>query len=381
MNTSTVLPTCDAAVAAWNARHGEGTAVRTALRPGALFATRTPALVLFGHRAAVYLEGCNGYFELADVHALAVDTPLQPAAGTGSGITVMFPGQGAQHKGMGRALFARYPALVRQASEVLGFAVEALCLEDAQGQLAQTQFTQPALYVVGALGWQALCDDDHPAAHADFLLGHSLGEFNALQAAGVFDFETGLRLVARRGQLMAAAGGGGMAAVLGADPQRIRELLRHHGLDDVDLSNFNTPRQSVIAGPADAMARAYACLSTGDELSLIPLKVSAAFHSRHMAGAQAAFAEFLQGFQFAAPRIPVIANASARPYEADAIVPTLCAQIASPVRWTDSIRHALARGQSQFVEIGSTILSAMVAEIRGAPVPTTAPPERRQRSP
>ena len=138
-------------------------------------------------------------------------------------IVHLFPGQGSQHVGMGAELFKRYPQLVEQADEVLGYSIKTLCLEDPRSELSQTQFTQPALFIVNALSYLARIDDGE--AQPDFVAGHSLGEYDALFAAGVVDFEQGLRLVQRRGALMSQVRGGGMAAVVGLDEQGVLDVI------------------------------------------------------------------------------------------------------------------------------------------------------------
>lgn len=280
---------------------------------------------------------------------------------------ILFPGQGSQFKGMGKDLFPLFPEQVKSASSILGYSLEDLCLNDAHGHLSQTQYTQPALYVVSALHYCR--QQQQPSAVApDFLAGHSVGEYNALLAAGVFSFETGLRLVKKRGELMAAATGGGMAAVLGAPAAEIRTLLDAHGLEQIDIANLNSPAQTVIAGEKALLAAA-AELFAKHDLRCVMLNVSAAFHSRHMRPAQAEFAEFLQAFTFAPPTITVIANVTARPYDPARILETLAAQIASPVQWVDSIRYVLGKGEVEFQEMGANVLSKMVQDIRSKTTP------------
>lgn len=284
---------------------------------------------------------------------------------------VIFPGQGSQFRGMGKDLFPLFPEQVKNASEILGYSVEDLCLNDREGLLSKTQYTQPALYVVNALHYyraQATDGKDGAAKAPAFFAGHSLGEYNALHAAGVFSFETGLRLVKKRGELMGGASGGGMAAVLGASVNQIRGVLDEHRLDGIDIANLNTPTQTVIAGDHEALAAA-AELFSRMNLRYVQLNVSAPFHSRHMQPVQAEFAEFLRGFSFQAPRATVIANATARPYDGTRIADTLARQIATPVHWVDSIRYVMGKGEVEFQEIGATILSKMVNEIRSTQTP------------
>lgn len=279
---------------------------------------------------------------------------------------VIFPGQGSQFKGMGKDVFPLFPDQLKVASEILGYSVEDLCLNDSQGLLSQTRYTQPALYVVNALHYyrqQQLGEGDGAA----FFAGHSLGEYNALLAAGVFSFETGLRLVQKRGELMGNAGGGGMAAVLGTSAGAIRDLLDEHRVDGIDIANLNTPTQTVIAGDHAAIDAA-ATLFASHNLRFVRLNVSAPFHSRHMQPVQAEFADFLGQFDFDEPRVAVIANATGRPYEGNRIAETLARQIAAPVHWVDSIRYVMGRGDVEFQEVGANILSKMVNEIRSTQV-------------
>jgi malonyl CoA-acyl carrier protein transacylase len=266
----------------------------------------------------------------------------------------MFPGQGSQSRGMGGALFDEFPALTAQADAILGYSIKELCLSDPRSELGQTQFTQPALFVVSALSYfkKLAAAGGEP----DFLAGHSLGEFNALLAAGCFDFETGLKLVRRRGELMSRVPSGAMAAILNASREEIEEILQRNGLRNIDLANYNTPSQIVISGLVDEIGAAQNLFQSGKML-YHPLVTSGAFHSRFMETAKQEFAEYLRGFEFAAPKIPVIANVTARPYEPGAIADGLARQIASTVLWSESIQYLMAlaahRGTTAtFEEIG-----------------------------
>jgi trans-AT polyketide synthase/acyltransferase/oxidoreductase domain-containing protein len=288
---------------------------------------------------------------------------------------IIFPGQGSQFKGMGKDLFPLFPEQVRQASDILGYSVEDLCLNDSEGLLSQTQYTQPALFVVNALHHYRQ-QEQQAETTPDFFAGHSLGEYNALLAAGVFSFETGVRLVKKRGELMGKASGGGMAAVLGVSAREVRALLDEHQLTQVDIANFNTPTQTVIAGDKEALVAATELFSRMN-LRCVTLNVSAPFHSRHMQPAHAEFADFLRQFSFATPEVTVIANATARPYDGSRIAETLAKQIATPVQWVDSIRYVMGKGDIEFHEVGASVLSKMVTEIRStqAPIFDDAPTE------
>lgn len=278
----------------------------------------------------------------------------------------MFPGQGSQSKGMGAALFDEFPQLTEQASNILGYSIRELCLEDPRQELNRTQFTQPALYVVNALSYLKKSQE---LGRPDFLVGHSLGEFNALQASGAFDFATGLELVRRRGELMAQVSSGGMAAILNATKEEIEDTLKRNGLHNVDLANYNTPTQIVISGQADEVARAQEFFQQG-KMRFYPLNTSGAFHSRFVRGAQDQFREFLARFSFSKLTIPVIANTTARPYEDGSIHGPLANQIASTVRWSESIQYLLAQGlkrrrEPEFTEVGhGDVLTKMFFTIR-----------------
>ena len=198
---------------------------------------------------------------------------------------VVFAGQGSQFKGMGQALFKKFPSETAQASATLGYDIQALCTQDPDKQLHLTQYTQPALYVVNALSW---IDKQPSFTQVDYLMGHSLGEYNALHAAGAFDFVTGLKLVKERGRLMAAASGGGMLAVLGMQADSLQEFLKSNQLSQVEIANYNTASQFVLSGDKKQIDQALALLEK-QKIQTIPLNVSAAFHSSYMQSAAKEF--------------------------------------------------------------------------------------------
>jgi trans-AT polyketide synthase/acyltransferase/oxidoreductase domain-containing protein len=288
-------------------------------------------------------------------------------------LTYVFPGQGSQRRGMGgAALFAEFPAEVVLCDRILGYSIQRLCLEDPDRQLDQTQYTQPALFVVGVL--EAMRRQRSGAPAPAFLAGHSLGEYCALCAAGAFDLTTGLELVKRRGELMARARGGGMAAVVGLAEQAVRQVLADAGLGAIDVANLNAPTQVVLAGPqGDLRAAGPAFEKRGARY--LPLKVSAPFHSRYMQEARDEFASFLERFPLRDPRLPVIANTTARPYEPGALRQTLAEQLRRPVRWTESVHYLVARGVTDFAELGDGgVLTRLIQQIRAVPAPAEAPP-------
>ena len=279
-------------------------------------------------------------------------------------IVCLFPGQGSQSVGMGGDLFVRYADWTAEADQVLGYSIRELCLDDPRGELGLTQFTQPALFVVNALMWRARADEGRPAPA--FVAGHSLGEYNALLAAGVFDFVTGLTLVRERGALMGRVSGGGMAAVIGLAPDRIAAILEASEAGRrLDVANFNAFDQTVIAGPVADIEAVKADFEAAGVRAFTPLKVSAPFHSRYMHAAMEEFGRQLDGVTFAAPAIPVIANVTAEPYPADDVRGTLAKQIGSSVRWLDSMVGLLDQGVTTFEEVGpGNVLTKLITRIK-----------------
>ncbi|GAB3351083.1 ACP S-malonyltransferase [Lysobacter tyrosinilyticus] len=277
--------------------------------------------------------------------------------------TYMFPGQGSQARGMGGDLFDAFPELTAKADAVLGYSIKELCLEDPRRELGKTQFTQPALYVVNALSYYKRIQDTGETP--DYLAGHSLGEFNALLAAECFDFETGLKLVKKRGELMSEATEGAMAAIVNATRDQIEAVLKEKGLGNVDIANYNTPQQIVISGPTADIA---ACqeIFQFDRVMYVPLNTSGAFHSRLMIPARQKFETFLKKRKFSKPKIPVIANLTAKPYPNGAVVEYLSKQISSTVLWSDTIHHLMSLSDAmEFVEIGhGDVLAKMIVKIR-----------------
>ncbi|MCH6160827.1 ACP S-malonyltransferase [Streptomyces marispadix] len=283
---------------------------------------------------------------------------------------VVFPGQGAQARGMGRELFDAFPELTERASDILGYSVRELCVEDPRRLLRSTQYTQPALFVVGALAHRRR--QTETGRRPAYFAGHSVGEYCALHAAGAFDFATGLRLVQRRGDLMARAEGGGMAAVLGLDAGELTELLQRGGFTSLTLANDNAPAQQVVSGAADEIAALDAHLHERG-VRCVRLNVSGAFHSPLMRPAQEAFEEYVRGFSLGDPRTPVISNVTASPYPPGRTAELLVEQIASPVRWTDTVRRLLELGVEEFTELGGNVVGKLIQQTRDVPRPAPAP--------
>lgn len=278
-------------------------------------------------------------------------------------LAYVFTGQGSQFKGMGAGLFEKFEALTAQVDRILGYPIKTLCLEDPDGLLNQTHYTQPAVYVVNALIYYKRLNQE--GRKPDYVAGHSVGEYNALLAAEVFDFETGLKLVKKRAELMDRASGGRMAAVIGLSADQVEETLRHHTLADIEIANYNSPFQIVVAGPRSQIEAAQEVFIRAGAKHYIPLNVSGAFHTSQMEEAQLEFGNFIESFAFSKPVIPIISNFDARPYDSSRSRFTLTQQITSPVRWTESIQYILGRGNMEFKEIGAKpILTGLIRQIK-----------------
>lgn len=306
--------------------------------------------------------------ETIKAHAVRTRRPSVPASSQREEQmrAVVFPGQGSQARGMGGELFARFPELTAMADEVLGYSIATLCREDPDGLLDRTQFTQPALFVVNALTYLARQQDGEPAPA--YFAGHSLGEYNALCAAGAFDFATGLRLVRERGRLMAGATGGGMAAAIGIGEQELRAVLSRGELTGLDLANLNAPDQVILSGPRELIAAARDAVLAAGARAYLPLRVSGAFHSRYMAPARREFQQVLADCAFRPLEVPVLANVTGRPYEAGAVRETLGEQLVKAVRWEQSVRHLLAAGVTTFDEAGpGQVLTGLIRKIQQSP--------------
>jgi [acyl-carrier-protein] S-malonyltransferase len=271
-------------------------------------------------------------------------------------LALLFAGQGAQKVGMGRSLAAASPAaraLYDQAGAVLGWDLAKVSFEGPEADLTQTKVCQPALYVHGLAMLAALREARGAAVEPAFALGLSLGELTAYSAAGVFDFATGLRIVAERGRLMQQACEqtvGGMAAIVGEERALVQELCREFG---IEAANFNAPGQIIISGEKSRVEAAVAAARQRGIKKAIPLNVAGAYHSRLMEPARAAFAAYLGDIPFAAPRFGVFSNTTgAAIAEPAALRSALVRQVVSPVLWEDCLRSAAAAGATEFWELG-----------------------------
>lgn len=279
----------------------------------------------------------------------------------------LFPGQGSQVVGMGKELADRYPSAARvfeEASEAIGIDVRKLCFDGPPDELDRTANTQPALVAASIAALRASEEAaGAPLPEPAFVLGHSLGEFSALVAGGALTLANAVRLVRTRGELMQAADSlGAMAAVLGLDAYVIARALIG---TQVVVANDNAPGQVVISGPQSELARASDDLKKIGAKRVIPLRVSAAFHSPAMQAAAPRLRQAIDVTPFSALRYRLIANVDARVHEhAREVPPLLEKQVWSPVQWVASVKRAHAEGASAFVEFGpGNVLTGLVKRI------------------
>ncbi len=270
--------------------------------------------------------------------------------------TFLFPGQGSQKAGMGKDFYDTFETAkkrIDEANEVLGRDLRAIIFNGPEEDLKATQNTQPALFIVEAAISDVL---NEKGLFPSFTLGHSLGEYSALYVAGVFSFSDGLRIVAKRGELMAEAGKiakGSMAAVIGLSKEAISDILSQVKEGVVVPANLNSPEQIVISGDTSAVDIACEKLSSAGAKRVIKLQVSGAFHSPLMQPAADEFEEFIASFSFSNAKCPVITNVAAEPESnGDTLKEMLIRQFLSPVRWADSMECLKKNNAVSCVEVG-----------------------------
>ena len=280
----------------------------------------------------------------------------------------VFPGQGSQAVGMGLDLYREYPTAKKifdEADARLGFALSRLCFEGPAEELKETRNVQPAVLTT-SLAMLAVARETCPKLPAaDFVSGHSLGEYSALVEAGVLELSGALLLVRERGQLMEAAARnaeGGMAAIIGLDKTIVKELCEAAG---VYLSNLNSPGQIVISGALDKLKIAMAQAKERGARRVVPLKVSGAFHSPLMQPAVLDFIKAIANTSFSPARIPVVTNVNAEATTStDDIKKELVEQLVECVQWQDSVLKMVASGVNTFYEFGpGTVLRGLIRSI------------------
>jgi [acyl-carrier-protein] S-malonyltransferase len=293
-------------------------------------------------------------------------------------LAFVFPGQGSQYVGMGKALFEASSAARRvfqQADDILGFKLSQLCFEGPAEELEDTINAQPAILTVSLACLAALRERLEAVGQKwqppRFVAGHSLGEYTALVAAGVLDFGDALRLVRERGRLMKEQGDhrpGGMAAVIGLDRPTLEKACARARLETravVSVANANSPEQFVISGDRVALDRAIELIRAAGARTVVPLRISIASHSPLMQQAAARLAEIIDRSPLRDPQVPVVTNIAGQVRtNADHIRAELATQMVAPVEWVGTVREMVANGVDTFIEIGpGQVLSRLISRI------------------
>ncbi|OGV58187.1 MAG: [acyl-carrier-protein] S-malonyltransferase [Lentisphaerae bacterium GWF2_52_8] len=282
----------------------------------------------------------------------------------------VFSGQGAQFVGMGKDLKEASPAaaaIFAEADKILGWSVSGVCFEGPEEKLTESRYCQPAIYTMSAACLAAF-REKNPSVQALGAAGLSLGEYAAMYAAGVLSFANGLRLVARRAELMDEAcrqSDGAMASVLGGEVPAIREVC---ALCEIDVANYNCPGQVVISGARPGVEKAIAALKEKGFRKVIPLKVAGAYHSRLMQEAGDKLRDVLAQTPMNAPTLPVAQNfiGAVSPQDLTVIKDNLYRQVAGSVRWEDCVRALAALGADTVIEFGpGAVLTGLAKRIDG----------------
>lgn len=283
----------------------------------------------------------------------------------------LFPGQGSQFKGMGKDLYEQFSKaheIFQKADAILGFPISEIMFEGSEEELKQTKVTQPAIYIHSYI----VFDLFQKAKQGDMMAGHSLGEFSALTAAGVFSFVQGLELVLQRALLMQKAcenQSSTMAAVIGLSDEVVegvcREVQEEFKNEVVVPANYNKPGQLVISGTTKGIAKATDALKAKGARRVVNLPVSGAFHSSLMQPAQQRLAQAIEAIDFQTPKFTVFQNVDGKPYEnTKDIKQNLIDQLTSPVKWTATILNMKNYGTTEFIECGpGNVLSSLVKQI------------------
>jgi [acyl-carrier-protein] S-malonyltransferase len=280
-------------------------------------------------------------------------------------VAFCFPGQGSQEVGMGRAMSEAFPAaraVYERAADAVGFDLAALCFEGPIERLSETEITQPALVTTEL---SCLAGLTEAGLRPDYVVGHSVGEYAALSAAGSIDDRTAAHLTRERGLATAeaaAATPGAMAAIIGLDDAEVERLCE--GIEGVWAANYNCPGQVVVSGTLEGVAAFMTAAEAAGARRAVKLKVSGGFHSPLTALAADRLAPVLEATTFAEPAIPFFSTVTTRLEGASGIVPILLQQLTAPVRFTQAVMALRDLGASTFIEVGpGSVLSGLIRRI------------------
>lgn len=263
---------------------------------------------------------------------------------------LLFPGQGSQSVGMGMDIYNELQeasVLLDRANDILGYDLQKIMFEGPEDFLIDTKYAQPAIYVCSAMYLEKVKKE---RIEYGFCAGHSLGEYDALLAAGVYDFETGLRLVSRRGEIMSRMNGKGtMAAVLGLSEDELKDYME----PDVVMANLNSKTQIVISGNEEAIDTVGEKIRVFENVKFKKLSVSAAFHSPQMAEAAGEMKVLIENAKMKQPECYVVSNVTGKPTkDLEEVRKNLANQITGQVRWYDTILSMKEEGVSVLYEVG-----------------------------
>lgn len=278
-----------------------------------------------------------------------------------------FPGQGSQYVGMGLEIYEMYDfvrEIYEEAERISGKPIRKISFEGPEEDLTRTENTQPAIFVYSVALLEVL---KRKGIEADVVFGHSLGEFSALYSAGVFSFETTLKLVVKRGELMGRAKGGKMVALIGKNAyKRAEEVMKELNPQKTVIANINSPLQVVISGDEREVDEIVERIkSVAKDLRLIPLKVSTAFHSPLMDEASTEFSEILENVEFMEPKVPIIMNSTGKIAKSSKeVYNALRVQLRSPVLFVEMINTAIELGVDEAWEVGpKKVLCSLISQI------------------
>ncbi len=284
-------------------------------------------------------------------------------------IAFLFPGQGAQYAGMGKEFFECYPAAqatYRQANDVLGYDIAALCFNGPAEKLKETRYSQPAILITSIACFRVL-QTEIPGLKSEAVAGLSLGEYTALVACGALEYTAALPLVQARANFMQEASEqnpGGMICVIGLEEKAVRDILARQG-GEADIANVNCPGQIVLSGKTEQLTQLIPVFNQAGAKRVIPLEVNGPFHSRLMAPAQEKLTPYLEKAALTEPRTNFIANVTGTNLsDPEEIKRSLITQVASTTYWSKGIEQMLAIGIDTFIEIGpGKVLGGLLRKI------------------